>query len=79
LAYGTESHTGFLQYSATLSFDSGVSFFVTVDPYSADGSSLTEQTYDDAFQAFVSELASIVGASVTEASKNGNFAATVTP
>jgi hypothetical protein len=79
MPYGPETHTGYVSYEAVVEHTPSANrLLITVDPFRVDGTTPSEATRDQIFQAFLNKLAEIPNSTVISAVKKGNFSAAVT-
>lgn len=79
MAYGTETHTGYVTYECEIAHSSGIRVSLTADPFIPDSPTVDEATRDAIFQILLTTLAQIPGATIVSAVKRGKFATPVTP
>lgn len=80
MPFGPETHTGFIAYEAVVEHTaSTIRLDIRVAMRRADGTTPSEATRDQIFQAFLNKLAEIPNTTLISSIKYGSFSATVTP
>lgn len=78
MAYGTEGHIGLIAYDLTVQHSSGVRLSIAVDVFRADDTP-TESASDAVFQALLTRIGGMNGATILAANKRGQYSVPVTP
>lgn len=80
MAYGPETHTGYLTYEILLEHvPTAVRLGIYVNPHKADGSVPSEASRDQIVQTFLNKLSELPNTTVVSATKKGEFNASITP